>query len=264
MAALLQDLRELWQYRSLLRMLVERDLKARYKSSALGVLWSFLQPLGMMVVMAFVATSVRPGQYENWHVYILAGLLSWNFFSASVIGGAGSVMANAALVKKVYFPRVVLPISAVLSALVNFLLALPMFLLVAVLTGHELSVWALTVPLVIAIQTLFSIGVVFFLSTLNVYYRDTQFILELAMLALFFLTPIWYRMDDITRTTANAVWVRRLNPMASILNMYQDSLYWGVPTSLDFVLRTLATAITIAVAGYWVFRRYSRRFGEEV
>ncbi len=194
----------------------------------------------------------------------MSGLLSWNFFSAAVLGGTGSIMANAALVKKVYFPRLVLPISTVISALVNYLLALPMFLLVALLSGHPLSLALAWMPLVIGIQTLFSIGIAFLLSTLNVFYRDTQFILELAMLALFFLTPIWYPLDDFTSSQSSAVWVRRLNPMASIVNMYQDIMYRGVSTSPDFVLRTLATAVAVAAVGYLVFRKYSVRFGEEV
>jgi lipopolysaccharide transport system permease protein len=264
MTALLSDLREVWAYRSLLRMLVVRDLKARYRNSALGILWSFLQPLGMMIVMSFVAGNIRTDTPANWHVYILAGLLSWNFFAASVSSGSNSVMANAALVKKVYFPRLVLPISAVLSALINYLLSLPMFVLVALVSGHALSAWALTIPVVIVIQTVFSIGIALTLSTLNVFYRDTAFIVDLGMLALFFLTPIMYDMNAMTKTSSGAVWVRRLNPMASIVNMYQDILYRGVPTQFDFVLRTAVTAAVVAVLGYLIFRAYSARFGEEV
>jgi ABC-type polysaccharide/polyol phosphate export permease len=264
MTAMLSDVRELWAYRSLLRMLVVRDLKARYRNSALGVLWSFLQPLGMMIVMSFVAGSIRPDTPSNWHIYILAGLLSWNFFAAAVTSGSNSIMANAPLVKKVYFPRLVLPISAVCSALVNYLLSLPMFIVVALVSGHSISQWVVLIPIVILIQTVFSIGIVLVLSTLNVFYRDTAFIVDLSMLALFFLTPIMYDMNNITRTMSGAVWVRRLNPMASIVNMYQDILYRGVPTSLDFVLRTAVTALVIGLIGYFVFRAFSHRFGEEV
>lgn len=264
MSAVFSDLREVWAYRSLLRMLVVRDLKARYRNSALGVLWSFLQPLGMMIVMSFVAGSIRPDTPANWHIFILAGLLSWNFFSAAVTSGSSSVMANAALVKKVYFPRLVLPISAVCSALANYLLSLPMFVVVALASGHPISQWIVLIPIVIVIQTVFSIGVVLVLSTMNVFYRDTAFIVDLSMLALFFLTPIMYDMNNLTRTMSGAVWVRRLNPMASIVNMYQDILYRGVPTSFDFVLRTAATALAVGLVGYLVFRTFSNRFGEEV
>lgn len=263
MRSILSDLIEVWTYRSLLRMLVVRDLKARYKSSALGVFWSFLQPLGMMLVMTVVAGVVGAVKLPNAHVFVLSGLMAWNFFSASLLGGAGSVIANAALVKKVYFPRLVLPMSAVISALINYLLSLPVFLVVALFSGHTLSSALLLLPVVIAIQTVFSVGIGLLLATVNVFYRDTQFLLELALLALMFLTPIWYDIAAFARSDV-AVWLRRLNPMASIVNMYQDIMYRGVPTDFDFIARTAFTAIVVFVAGYLVFRRYSARFGEEV
>lgn len=261
---ILSDLREFWQYRSLLRMLVVRDLKTRYRSSALGVLWSFLQPLGMMLVMTFAFSVINrgPANMQHYNVFILSGLLAWNFFSAAVVGGSGSILNNSALVKKVYFPRMVLPISVVISSLVNFLLALPVWLMVTIASGHPLQASLLFLPVVIVIQITFTVGVAFLLATLNVFYRDTQFIIELGMLALFFLTPIWY--DISTAPPQIGLWVRRLNPMASLVNIYQDVMYWGRITDFDFLLRTALTALLILVAGYLVFRRYSPRFGEEV
>jgi ABC-type polysaccharide/polyol phosphate export permease len=258
------DLREFWQYRSLLRMLVVRDLKTRYRNSALGVMWSFLQPLGMMVVMTFAFTVINrgPANMPHFNVFILSGLLAWNFFSAAVVGGSGSINANSSLVKKVFFPRAVLPVSVVVSSLVNFLLALPVWLIVTVLSGHALHPTLLLLPFAIAIQVVFTVGVSFLLSTLNVFYRDTQFILELGMLALFFLTPVWYDIGQVSPEIG--LWVRRLNPMASLVNIYQDLMYWGRITELDFVLRTALTAIAFLVVGYLVFRRFSPRFGEEV
>lgn len=259
------DIREVWKYRSLLWMLVVRDLKTRYRSSVLGVAWSFLQPLGMMIVMTFAFSVINraPPTIEHYSVFILSGLLAWNFFSAAVIGATGSVVANAALVKKVYFPRSLLPVSVVISSLINFLLALPVWVVVTIFSGHPIHATLLLLPFVIAIQVVFSIGVSFLLSTLNVFYRDTQFILELGMLALFFLTPIWYDIDSAPQREAG-LWVRRLNPMASLVNIYQDLMYWGRPTELDFVLRTVVTAVAVLFIGYLVFRRFSPRFGEEV
>ncbi len=264
MIGIVADLREFWRYRSLLRMLVVRDVKTRYRNSALGVLWSFLQPLGMMVVMTFAFTVINrgPANMPHFNVFILSGLLAWNFFSAAVISGSGSINANSALVKKVFFPRAVLPVSAVISSLVNFLLALPVWLIVTVISGHALHLSLLFLPFVIAIQVVFTVGVTFLLSTLNVFYRDTQFILELGMLALFFLTPIWYDIGQVSPEIG--LWVRRLNPMASLVNIYQDLMYWGHVTDLDFVLRTALTAFAFLAVGYLIFRRYSLRFGEEV
>lgn len=265
MRQFLVELREAWKYRALLHMLVVRDLKTRYRSSMLGVAWSFLQPLGMMVVMTFAFSVINraPPAIEHYSVFILSGLLAWNFFSAAVTGATGSVVANAALVKKVYFPRLILPVSVVISSLINFLLALPVWAVVTVASGHPIHATLLLLPIVIAIQVVFSLGVSFMLSTLNVFYRDTQFILELAMLALFFLTPIWYDIDSAPQPEVG-LWVRRLNPMASLVNIYQDLMYWGRPTELDFVLRTMTTAFAVLLVGYLIFRRFSPRFGEEI
>jgi len=259
------DIQELWRYRSLLYMLVVRDLKTRYRSSVLGVAWSFLQPLGMMVVITFAFSVINraPPTIEHYSVFVLSGLLAWNFFSAAVTGATGSVVANAALVKKVYFPRLILPVSVVISSLINFLLALPVWMVVAIIAGHPIHVTLLLLPFVITVQVIFSVGMSFMLSTLNVFYRDTQFILELAMLALFFLTPIWYDIDSVPQREVG-LWVRRLNPMASLVNIYQDLMYWGRPTDLDFVLRTVATGVAVLVVGYLIFRRFSPRFGEEL
>jgi lipopolysaccharide transport system permease protein len=257
------DLREVWRYRGFLRMLVERDLKTRYRNSVLGVAWSFLQPLGMMLVFSVMATLINVSPRPNNHVFVLSGLLAWNFFSASVVGGTGSIVANSALVKKVYFPRLILPISVVISSLVNYLLALPVYLVVALASGQPLHETMVLLPVIILIQVVFSVGISFMLATLNVFYRDTQFILDLAMLALFFLTPIWYSLDD-TQAATYAVWLRRLNPMASIVNIYQDLMYWGRVTIGAFWFRTSLTAIVVLILGYFIFTRFSPRFGEEV
>jgi ABC-type polysaccharide/polyol phosphate export permease len=263
---------ELWSYRHLLRMLVTRDLKARYKNSAFGIAWSFLQPLGMMIVLTFAFGVVNQGQSKlpHYNVFVLAGYLAWTFFATSIVGGTGSVVANSALVKKVYFPRLLLPVSVIFSNLINYMLALPMFILVAIISGHPLS-WTLALlPFVLLVQVVFSMGLSFILSTVNVFYRDTQFILDLLMLALFFLTPIWYDistaapMQTAGGTIDTGLWLRRLNPMASLVNIYQDLMYYGRPTNFDFWLRTAITAVVFFVVGYAVFRRYSPLFGEEL
>ncbi len=269
---LLHDLREAWSYRYLLQMLVWRDLKARYKSSVLGIAWSFLQPMGMTAVLSLAFGIINRGNtaISAYPVFILSGLLAWNFFSTAILSGTGSVVNNGALVKKVYFPRVLLPISSVISGLINFVFALPIFFIAAAIYGFPLHESLLWLPLVILIQVIFSIGLSLMLATLNVFYRDTQFILELAMQALFFLTPLWYdintagSMQRLGVTVDIALWIHRLNPMASLVNIYQDLMYRGVVTTPDFWLRTMLTAIFVLVFGYWIFQKYSPRFGEEV
>jgi lipopolysaccharide transport system permease protein len=265
-------LRELVQYRELVVNLTIRELKARYKSSALGFLWSLLNPLGMMLVFTFVFTVMWPNkQMEKYPLFLLCGLLPWNFFSAGVMASVNSIVGNANLVKKVYFPREALPISTVCANLVNFLLGLVVLFVVLIIFRARFSPWLWLLPVVILIQTCFILGIAFILAAANVYYRDTIMIMDTVMLAWFFLTPVVYPITNlpdsytvfgITLNVHRLVYI--LNPMASLIAAYRDLLYWGYRTDLDFLLRTAVTSLAILALGYWLFVRFSGRFGEEV
>jgi len=268
---IIHRLRELWDYRELIRNLVVRDLKVRYRNSALGVVWSWLNPLLMMVVYTIFFTVLLRNDTPRYPILLLCGLLPWNFFNDSVFQATGSIVGNAHLIKKIYFPREVLPISVVLSSLVNLLVALPICFILVLIYGGPLSWWVLLLPITILFQVAFAMGLGLFLSTLNVFYRDTQHILGVIMLAWMFLTPVFYSITMVPQeytvlgiTFDAQLWLRRLNPMASIIASYRDLLYYGAPTGLDFLLRTAITSLVVLVVGYLVFLRYSPRFGEEV
>jgi lipopolysaccharide transport system permease protein len=270
---------ELWRYRELIQNLVVRDLKARYKNSVLGIAWSWINPLLMMIVFT-VVFNVLTGQVEGlpyYPMFILSGILPWNFFSAAVTGAISSIVGNGHLIKKVYFPREVLPISIVLANMINFLIALPVFFVLALLFGLQLSPWLALLPLVLITQVMFSIGIGLILATLNVFYRDTQIIMEVVMLAWFFLTPIFWDvaiLPDSKIVGGIVLPVQRLvyilNPMASIINAYRDILYRGgiygaaFQPALDFLSRTIVTAFVCMLVGYAIFHHYSHTFGEEV
>ncbi|MDY7042308.1 MAG: ABC transporter permease [Chloroflexota bacterium] len=262
---------ELIKYRELLRNLVVRDLKVRYKNSVLGVLWSLLNPLLMMTVLTVVFTVMTPSDIPDFPVFVLCGLLPWNFFASSMTAATGSIVENASLVKKVYFPREVLPLSVVLSNMVNFLIAFVALFAMSIIFQVRITAWVLLMPLIVLIQVMFTSGMAFFLSTLNVFYRDTKIIVEVGMMAWFFVTPVFY---PIHKLPPNYVlwginvnvqrWLRIVNPMASLVAAYRDVLFWGRMIGPDFLFRTFVTALVILVGGYWVFSRYSRTFGEEV
>lgn len=264
-------LRELARYRNLIGTLALRELKARYKRSVLGFLWSLLNPLGMMIVFTVVFSVILPSRIENYPIFLMCGLLPWNFFSSGIMVSINSVAGNADLVKKVYFPREILPISSVLANLVNFLLGLTVLFAVLIVFRSHFSPWLWLLPLVILIQTCFLLGVTLFLSTLNVYYRDTLMIMDVVLLAWFFLTPVVYSIDQLPRTyqlLGMSLDLHRLmyilNPMASLVAAYRDLLYWGYRTDIDFFLRTALTAFAVLMFGYWFFVRFSPEFGEKV
>jgi ABC-type polysaccharide/polyol phosphate export permease len=264
-------LAELYHYRELIRNLVIRDLKVRYKNSALGVLWSLLNPLLMTIVFTVVFSLMLRSDIPNYPVFFMCAYLPWSFLSESVMGGTSSIVGNAHLIKKVYFPREALPLSEILSSLINFLLALIVLFGMIFVFQVRLTGSILVLPVVIIAQVLFTLGLVFFLSTANVFYRDTQHIMQVVMQAWFFLTPIFYPIDIIPESATILgisvnlqLWVRRLNPMASLVASYRDILFKGRVPGLDFLLRTVVTCIVVFVIGYLIFSRYSRVFGEEV
>ena len=270
---MLTRLVELWRYRELVRNLVMRDLKVRYKNSVLGIAWSWLNPLLMMMVFTIVFGVLNPGPQEikPYPVYILAGILPWNMFSASVVGATASIVSNGYLIKKVYFPREVLPLTTVLSSTINFLISLPVFFAMVLALGVRLTPWVLLMPVVLIVQVIFSVGIGLILATLNVYYRDTQIIMEVLMLAWFFLTPVIWDVGTLppTKELLGIEWpIQRLayilNPMASIIETYRRTMFWGTQPALDFFLRTAATALVILVIGYLVFHRFSPSFAEEL
>lgn len=266
------NLAELWLYRELLLNLTVRDLKVRYKNSVLGIAWSLLNPILMMMVFTLVYT-VMLGQSNrrDYAAFILCGLLPWNFFSASIMGGVGSVVNNGYLIKKVYFPRAVLPTSIMLSNLVNFLVALPVYFVLAWLLGVRFTPYVVFLPVVLLVEMIFIQGMSLLLSAMNVFYRDVQQIMEVIILAWFFLTPVIW---DVSLLPASRVIlgvevpVQRLtyilNPMASIIATYRDILYYGRPIGWDFFLRTAITALIVLLIGFFVFNRLKGRFAEEI
>ena len=272
-AAAFYRLRELYNYRGLIYYLVLRELKVRYKNSVLGFLWSLLNPLAMMLVFTVVFGLLykRADGPEQYPIFLLCGLLPWNYFQAGVMGSINSINGNGNLVKKVYFPREVLPLSTILSQLINLLLAfIVLFVALAIFRPH-FSAWWLLLPVVILIQTAFMFGLALILSTVNVFYRDMTMIMDVVMLAWFFLTPVFWDVSLLPAAAdffGIAIDVRRIyyivNPMASIINMYRDILYNGYRTDPDFFLRTTITAVLFLGVGYWFFYRYCGRFGEEV
>lgn len=270
--------REVIRYRYLLQNLVKRDLKVRYRNSVLGVLWSLLNPLFMMLVFSLIFGKLIPRQdIPHYPVFFLVGLLPWNFFSGSILSGTVSITSNAPLIKKVFFPRVLLPTATLMSNLVHFLIAFLVLLVFLFASGIGLTVHALWLPAILFTQLLFTLGLVLTLGTLHVFYRDVVMVLDVVMLAWFFLTPIIYSLDWLGApqtimgiTFSPAVVMRWVNPMASIIDGYRTVL-WGTtsgtgPASMDgiYLLRTFVTAALIFIFGFTVFTRAQHLFGEKL
>jgi len=258
--------RELWHYRDLLRSLVSRDLAVRYRRSALGFVWSLLNPLLMMLVFTIVFQVVKPQSVRNYPLFVLAGMLPWNFLAGAISGATRSVTGNAHLIDKVYFPREILPLSVVIANLVNFLLSLAVFLPLALLLGARWNGWIFALPLVILIEVMIVTGISMMLAALNVFYRDTEQVLEVALTAWFFLTPVFYELELLPNQFLGIdVWrlVYTLNPMATLVTDYRYVMLYETPI-IRHTLIPFLIGIALLGAGWWAFRRVAPAFAEEV
>jgi len=260
---LLTQLRLLFRYREAIGTLVARDLKVRYSNSALGVLWSLFTPLLMMIVFTVVFTFFMPSAIERYPVYILAGLLPWNFLTSSLAASVTSIIHNGPLISRVYFPRDILPVSVVLSNLVNFLPALALLFVMMLVYRSPLGWALLLLPVVIALQGLFNLGVGMFIAALNVRFRDTQALMDVLILAWFFMTPIIYPIDLVRNATLRLL-LELVNPMASLVVAYRAVLYAGQLPDLRLLLFTFAEVLLVLALGYWFFQKSSPTFVEDL
>jgi ABC-2 type transport system permease protein len=224
---------ELWHSREILWNLVRKELKVKYTASVLGAVWSLLNPVVFLAVFTFV-TTVLKGSLPNYPAFLLSGLLAWNLFSVSLSNGAQSVIANANLVKKVYFPREILPLATVGVGLVDFLLQSVVFLLFLLVFGYGFQADIWLYPFAFVDLLLFSVALTMFVSSLNVRYRDVQHLIGLALLVWFWLTPIVYPIGKVydylvvqsTNPLGKTAWyVYLANPMTWVVNGFQKALF---------------------------------------
>jgi lipopolysaccharide transport system permease protein len=247
--------------RDLLRELVARDMKLRYKRSILGVAWSLVNPLAQLLVFVFLFRAVLPLNVPNYPSFVLSGLLAWSWFQSSLILATGAITDNRELIRRPGFPAAILPIVTVTTHLVHFLLALPVLLLFLVFSGGRLTETVLALPLVIALQFWLTLSLGYLVAAFHVTFRDTQHLLGVLLLLLFYLTPIFY---DASAVPARYQPFYRLNPMVYLIDAYRAILIRGtLPDGLSLLgLSTLAGVLLWV--GYTTFTWMSYRFVEEL
>jgi lipopolysaccharide transport system permease protein len=267
---------EITASRELITNLTLRELRTRYKRSVLGWTWSMLNPLATVGIYTVVfkyffkasAPVGEPSGVSNFAVYLLCGLLAWNYFSGCVNGAMATLVGNAGLIKKVYFPREGLVISLVVSNLISFLIELGVLGVILLLVGSQVLPWIPVVLLLVAILTVFVTGLGLIVSVLNVYFRDLQYLVGSILLqVLFYLTPIVYPIRFVYDATGGDPWLRRLytaNPTVQFIEAFHRVLYdlrW--PSLQNFAYLT-AWAVGALVLGMFVFNRFESRLAEEL
>jgi ABC-type polysaccharide/polyol phosphate export permease len=260
---MLAQFREVYRYREAVRHLVARDLKVRYSNSALGIIWSLFSPLLMTLVYYVVFTFLVPSGIAKFPVFLLAGLLPWMFFTASVAGATSIITGNGHLINRVYFPREVLPVANLLANAVNFAIALGLLFVFILVFRVRLGPSLAWLPAILAVQAAFTLGLGLFLAAINVHLRDVQQIVDVALLAWFFLTPIIYPLEVI-RTEGLRLLIQVVNPMAGLVTAYRAVLYAGQAPDLAVLGVVTLEAVLALVIGAAVFRRMSPNFAEEV
>jgi len=247
--------------RDLLRELVVRDMKLRYKRSVLGVGWSLLNPLAQLLVYRFIFEQVLPAHVPNFTSFLFSGVLVWNWFQMSLVFATTSIVDNRELIKRPGFPIGILPAVTIISYLIHFLLALPILLTIVVLSGTKITSSIFLLPAIIATQFILILGLAYFTSTVHVAFRDTQYLLGVMLQLLMFLSPIFY---DAAAIPKRYQMLYHMNPMVNVLDAYRAVLIRGqVPDERSLLMLGLAALVLLA-AGYSVFRRASRLFVDEL
>jgi lipopolysaccharide transport system permease protein len=255
---------QLFRYRLLVQSLVSRELKARYRGSVLGFVWSFINPLLLLLtyglVFTYVFPGVRPKAMEPYFLFLFCGILPWTWFQSSIAEASGVLISGGNLIKKVLFPAEVLPTVCVMANMVHYVFGLPILFLFLVIEG-KLSWWILLMPLPMLVQLVFTLGLAFFFAALTVHFRDLKDLLSHILHLWFWGSPILYFYGDISG------WLRqvlRVNPMAHVLVSYQEMLFLGEFHHYQGLsLAALAAAATFVV-GAFIFDRLRDTLPEEV
>ena len=255
-------LREIYAYREMIFGLVRRELRGRYKGSVLGFLWTFINPLLQLMVYTFVFSIVMRNGIEDYYLFLFVALVPWIFFSTSVSGGARCILAQQDMVKKIYFPREVLPIAYVTGQFVNMLLSFFVIFAALVIRGKSLNLLAiLCLPLIMLVEYLLALGMAMISSAITVYIRDLEYILGIVTMAWQFLSPIMYSVHQVPEKARGTFYI---NPMTPVITAYRDILYYGRLPELSTLLHTALMGGGLLAVGVMLFGKLKQHFAEEM
>jgi len=249
--------RETFRYRELIWALAMKELKIRYKRSVLGFLWALLNPMLLMLVLSIVFSTIMKINIPHYAIFLLSVLLPWTFFSQSLSYAVESIVGNADLIKKVRVAKLVFPVAAVISNMINLLLSIIPLALIVVLMRHPFHWTWIYLPVPLLALTIFTLGATFFFAAANVYYRDVAHILQIVLQAWFYITPIIYSLDFFPEKYR---WIFKLNPIQFVLNGFRLSVYYGMLPTLQSIAASFICAFAALYIGFSIFRRHQNDF----
>jgi len=254
-------LQELYKYRQLLKSNVRKEIRGKYKGSFLGILWSFVSPLLSTLVYAIVFPFLLRNSQDHYTTFLIIGILPWNWFTTVISQGTGCILWNGGILKKVYFPREILPITINVSGLINFLISCIIILIFLICSGIGFSIYILFLPIIVLAEFILLQGIIFITSSINVYIRDTEYIINFFIQLLFYGTPILYTVDMFPERFH---FLLRLNPMAPIIESYRDIFYYQQLPNLKGLLYVYVVGIILLFVGIKIFNKLEKGFAEEL
>jgi lipopolysaccharide transport system permease protein len=256
------DFQELWRYKELFYFFTWRDIKIKYKQTVLGFLWAVLQPLFMMIIFTlFFGRALNvPSQNLPYPIFVFSGLLLWNTFSSGLTNSANSMVSNAQIIKKIYFPRLVVPVSSILVALFDFLMAFILFILLLIFYQQKVSITAMWCwPSALVVCLIATMGPGTLLAALNVKYRDFRYVIPFLVQVLFFLTPVIYPVSVLKYPILQYIIV--LSPMYAAIELFRQPLT-GVDIQSTFLILSLSSSFLMLFVGIFYFKRTEDFFAD--
>ena len=249
------------KYWEFFKISVMKEFRGKYKKSFLGVLWSFINPLLQLLVYSIVFSFIMKAGIPNYTAFLVVALIPWNFFSVTIAQSTTSIVYNSGILKKIYFPREILPISIVTSNLLNFLISGIIVIGALLISGIGLSINIICLPIVIIIQYVFSLAFALILSAITVYIRDLEYFISVIMMMMFYFCPIVYSAEIIP---AKFKWLFNLNPMLHIINSYRDILYYQSLPRFRALALLFVISVVLLTIGYKIFKKLEKKFLDEL
>lgn len=255
-------LKNILNYKYFLISNIKKDINAKYKGSILGILWTFINPLSLALVYFFVFSSILKSREDNYVTFLLVGILSWNYFSRGILNGTNSIISNGNLLKKIYFPKIILPLTISITELINFLISILIILIFIIFTGIGFSIHFIFFPLIVLIQFVLILGIMLITCSLNVFFRDISYIAGFILNLSYYITPVFYA-TDLFKESQFEIFIK-LNPMTTIIESYRNVLInHSFPNFLNLGLVFLFSLFILFI-GCVIFKKLQNKFIEEL
>ena len=254
--------KELYQYRELLKTSVKKEIRGKYKASFLGVLWSFINPLLQVLVYAIIFPYMLNNTGDDYIIYLVTGIIPWTYFQTVINECVTCIKANAAIIKKVYFPREILPIAAAISGLINFFISCIIIVVFCLIWGVGFSWHLIYVPLFALIEGVFALGIGMALGAMDAYVQDLEYIVNFILMMAFYGSPIVYQIGTFSSSSFLSKAIQ-INPMTQIIMGYRDAFLYHISPDMMVTCGLILISLIVLALGWLIFHRLERGFAEQ-